>query len=205
MRTATCLLWLLLSLVACGVDPASPTEPTPAPSPVAEAVATGEGPDRELAEWCLICHDDHDSAWSDEPSSHALTLSCVDCHDAVIETRGPGHGGRHGCDACHSEVSHPASSDCTDCHNPHGSTNEGLIRPIIPLPDGGQADVLLGAPEGRSALGLAREATADGSGPGTGLCEVCHDTTAYYNQQGSGSPHEAEWCLGCHLHEVGFR
>ena len=40
--------------------------------------------------------------------------------------------------------------------------------------------------------------------PGTGVCEVCHTTTRYYNNTGTGEPHYEFPCYTCHTHERGF-
>jgi hypothetical protein len=43
---------------------------------------------------------------------------------------------------------------------------------------------------------------ADNSG--TKLCETCHTTTTYYNDSGTGAPHETTVCTTCHTHDAGF-
>jgi len=41
--------------------------------------------------------------------------------------------------------------------------------------------------------------------PGSGLCEVCHILTRYYNRYGTGEDHFTSRCADCHNHGSGFR
>ena len=41
-------------------------------------------------------------------------------------------------------------------------------------------------------------------GDGSGLCEVCHTSTAHYQSDGSGTAHYADNCLSCHTHDGGI-
>ena len=98
------------------------------------------------------------------------------------------------CTDCHSEKAHPDdAADCVACHRGHGSTNRFLI------PDSLEGKlVVLASPEGKSDTGLVR-------GDGRGVCEVCHASTKYYTNAGTGEAHEIGWCIKCHSHQNGFK
>ena len=89
---------------------------------------------------CMECHAGHvGEQWAG--SAHDInTVACADCHqshtpkDAMLEKRTQGDA----CYACHANVksdflkpsAHPVRQGqlgCTDCHNPHGSNNDGLL------------------------------------------------------------------------------
>lgn len=164
----------------------------------------GVGTDEAGTAACLGCHTEIQEAWS-HASSHEVLFDCNGCHrlgpllphakPVVLPT----------CDRCHSEAAHPAggTSSCTDCHDPHGSSNLFLIRKAIRLPSGEVAGVVLTELEGASPGGRVR-AGVDGEKPGTGLCEVCHTTTKHYDSAGTAAPHETGWCADCHDHQKGF-
>jgi predicted CXXCH cytochrome family protein len=149
---------------------------------------------------CFDCHSDLADAWS-LPSAHRLLFQCTDCH-GFISAYGPGHMSRRPCLNCHSEQSHQGY-DCARCHTPHGSANAFLIRERIDNALGGTSDIHVSGPQGASPDGLVR-AGVDGQTPGTGLCEVCHTTTAHYTGDGSAPAHHTDWCARCHSHQRGF-
>ncbi|MBM4370866.1 MAG: hypothetical protein FJ098_04385 [Deltaproteobacteria bacterium] len=169
--------------------------------PARGAPAPGVGTDEAAVAACLACHIAIAERWA-RPSTHGLILDCAACH-ADAEPPGPGHAGTGGCDTCHSEVAHPPGASCTGCHDPHGSVNAFLVRADLSLPWGGTAMVHLTRPEGASVDGLAR-AGVEGAAAGTGVCEVCHASTAAYDRAGAGAQHSGAWCVLCHSHQVGF-
>lgn len=198
---------LLLCLAALGAgcfvdDGRGLAGPTSTGAPDAGSVV-GAGTDDATTARCLSCHETIAAAWSNL-SSHQVLLDCNGCH--ALGTTFP-----HAmpvtlpvCATCHSEHAHPAGGDaCTTCHDPHGSPNVFLIRPVLDLPGGGTAEIHFTQVEGASADGLARAGVA-GEKAGTGLCEVCHASTAHYDSAGTGTPHETKWCGGCHDHQGGF-
>ena len=93
---------------------------------------------------CLSCHENqtHNAYWSG--SAHeAADLSCTDCH--AIHAPAVSKGGRwltntnELCLSCHTSSRvglnqrshHPlreGKMDCADCHDPHGSTTEKLVK-----------------------------------------------------------------------------
>lgn len=92
---------------------------------------------------CLTCHENqkHTALW--QGSDHeSAGVSCVDCH-----TLHPADGGAAAgqvasaalCVTCHTDVKaslhqrsrHPIAEgqmSCSSCHNPHGTTNEHLVK-----------------------------------------------------------------------------
>jgi hypothetical protein len=72
-------------------------------------------------------------------------------------------------------------------------------------------ETVLVAPTETAAVAFTNtsgRATGSYAGPpgaeGTGLCEVCHLGTRYYNAAGSGEDHFTAKCTDCHSHAVGF-
>ena len=180
-------------LAACSDDTPAHEGGWPPPDP-------GIGQSLEANAACLACHEELAPRWQ-LASSHGQLLDCAHCH-GTLGTPGPGHSDARACGDCHSNGSHPAGATCLTCHEPHGTTNAFLVRETISI-EGAAVPVHLTAPEGASADGLARAGT-DGGTPGTGVCEVCHATTRYYNRAGDGLAHDAGWCARCHMHQNGF-
>lgn len=158
--------------------------------------STGDPAETEA---CVACHQAQGESFA-LPSSHHLLLYCTTCH-APRASRGKGHADTRACADCHSEFSHPkASSDCSSCHDPHGSTNAFAIREVLKRPDGSEAAVLVKKQEGASDEGLVHT----GPKAGSGLCESCHTKTRYYLANGQGDAHFAQHCPKCHEHRRGF-
>ena len=182
--------WVAVVAVMLGAAPA-----------IADAPAPGVGTDLARDAQCVTCHADVGAAWA-TMSSHSLLHDCVTCH-AVKAASGKGHADRPACAKCHSEATHPAGADCGTCHDPHGSPNAFLVKSSITLPSGGSAAVTVTKPEGASIAGVAR-AGVTGAQAGTGLCEVCHASTKFYDAAGKGATHSTKWCAECHVHAAGF-
>ncbi len=130
---------------------------------------------------------------------------CTDCHfgynapnaTATINDK---------CLSCHNGTTAPAAEthrglSCIECHNPHhqeqertnGSTYSKLIRTTI----NGRTVKLMSATGANSF--------ADGDAVRDGVCEVCHSTTQYHRNNGTGSAHNnGADCRNCHTHNVGF-
>lgn len=184
-------LFLSLGLAACDSGSVS-----------AAPVADGVGPDPAVVARCLGCHSGTvGDAWQNA-SSHEALFDCDGCHHIGGDIPHSKPPALPTCDTCHSNVTHQGAA-CTGCHDPHGSPNAFLIKPAMGLPDGGTAPIHFTAPQGASADGLVR-AGVTGQIAGTGLCEVCHSTTAHYSASGGGSPHSTAWCATCHSHAAGF-
>ncbi|RME20438.1 MAG: hypothetical protein D6800_13165, partial [Candidatus Zixiibacteriota bacterium] len=117
--------------------------------------------------------------------------------------------------ACHNLKNHQGQ-DCLTCHAPHATTNIYLIRDTIQTPNSGPKPVVfktlgIGDPynspdpvPGDPNSGVMADST---NGVFTGICEVCHTTTAHHRNDGSEPPpnhHDAENCTTCHPHTGGF-
>jgi predicted CXXCH cytochrome family protein len=116
---------------------------------------------------------------------HRTTAACADCHSAALV-------------ATHVPPNMPIA--CAGCHDPHGSDNLFLVRDVITTPAGVDRPVVFTD----AVTGRADGSFASASAPGTGLCEVCHSTTAFYRADGGGTPHFTTLCTRCHPHAAGF-
>ncbi|HUU44425.1 MAG TPA: hypothetical protein VM118_01725, partial [Acidobacteriota bacterium] len=117
--------------------------------------------------------------------------------------------------ACH-DISDHQSQDCLVCHTPHATANIYLVRDTIQTPNSGAKEVVF------KTLGIADPyndpdpvagdpnsgAMADAAdGVYTGVCEVCHTTTAHHRNNAStppGAHYDVRICTTCHSHAAGF-
>jgi DmsE family decaheme c-type cytochrome len=98
----------------------------------------------DLDNFCLSCHTSIGAEFQ-RRSSHPLdsnNIRCVDCHNlGSIELNGMNMEFDWVCQGCHEEIAgpylyeHPAVYDhlveggsCTECHEPHGSINDMLLK-----------------------------------------------------------------------------
>lgn len=184
----------------------------------------GDGRDEEhaavAAADCAGCHKTEAAAWENDSSHKLIYQTCTFCHEEALPEPGHGHRSSPWCDACHSEQGHspegtvPASPPgllfitCTSCHNPMGSENLYLIREQILVEPGRRVPVSFLSTQGKADDSYAELSTEQGGrnekGPGSGLCEVCHESTLVYNNSGTGQEHASSRCAGCHNHALGF-
>jgi hypothetical protein len=158
---------------------------------------TGTGAPHETGV-CSTCHT-HDTGFTppvdaaDTP--HDGITDCTLCHDGDDYAAGATLDNVK-CLACHDggtatlvETHHtPADLNCTDCHNVMRAQGTNLSHVKTTL-----------------AAFTANAAGSDfAPGTGAGVCETCHTTTTYYNNTGTGAPHETTVCTTCHTHDAGF-
>jgi len=136
-------------------------------------------PPHDIFTDCTVCHD---------PLTYVVgaaiqSTKCLGCHDAAAPDTGAG-----GSDT--KVETHHASADvnCVECHNPMRAQGSNLyfIR-----------TALAGFTANTAGTDFADDA-------GVGICEICHTTTKYYNNTGTGQPHETDVCTNCHTHGTGF-
>jgi hypothetical protein len=130
---------------------------------------------------------------------------CADCHFGYNSPNST-QTINDKCLSCHNGISAPAAEthrnqSCTVCHNPHhqeqervnASTYSKLIRTTI-----NSHSVKLMASSGANSF-------ADGDSVFNGVCEVCHTTTKYHRNNGTGVSHNnGANCTACHPHDLGF-
>jgi len=143
----------------------------------------------------------------DAPHGDSTKLAnlCADCHFGYNALNQPATLNDK-CLSCHNGTTAPAAEShrgmaCTTCHNPHhqeqerayGSTYSKLVKTNI-----NGHTVKLMASSGTNSF-------ADGDGTRDGVCEVCHTTTKYHRNDGTGQSHNnGANCTTCHPHDLGF-
>lgn len=155
------------------------------------------------------------TAWAQATNPHANEGSgntyskCEECH--VGHTSQPSNDfllkQSNVCNSCHIPaggapvVSTHQTRSCESCHNPHKSTNLHLVKTTVDIdPDSLITDnqpVILTDSTGVNSY-------ADGDTTYNGICEVCHTTTKYHRNDGSGQAHnDAQNCFvsDCHAHD----
>ncbi len=156
---------------------------------------------------CSDCHTPHQGPAENNPSSIRVSNEatsgvdvCGACHSDVVAVISEGHAGIVAPDS-------PARISCLGCHEPHASTNEGLIRSKIPVGAtsydvASQADLCEACHADAAAgiiSGLTKHVTVSVdtpvalAGEGGSACGKCHDPHAgTVGASGDGL------CLDCH-------
>lgn len=189
----------------------------------ARMVATGGHHDLGIK--CEFCHAD---LKPDEfGPGHRSVPACADCHSEQMTHHDPSAQTAVQCIVCHTPHGSPnrvlvheevpitmplpggsAGIECAsdgDC--PAGLACIAPERASIPTSTGR----VCAAPITFTNLtGRADGSFASSSDPGTGICEVCHTTTAHYRSKylptnGPGSSHFTLACFTCHPHTAAFR
>jgi predicted CXXCH cytochrome family protein len=132
-------------------------------------------------------------------------VECSSCHQTHYATTTDGNLLRKTndvtlCTSCHVTMTHNGAS-CSTCHQTHNKNkaNIYLIKDIITTPNSGNKTVVFTAESGAGSF-------AEGTAPYNGVCEVCHTTTTYHKNNGTGTSHNAAVnCTNCHKHANAFR
>lgn len=161
---------------------------------------------------CAFCHDGLAARMTERGGHKTTALKCQTCHlEQMPGDVGPQHRSIPACANCHpTQQTHPGALasgscmeelDCSGCHTPHGSTNLALVRTRIETPDCEIKPITFTNRAGRADGSFASLTT-----PGTGVCEVCHSSTAFYRSDGGGAPHFTTTCSSevCHSHARSF-
>lgn len=156
---------------------------------------------------CNICHDEtkaHIGTSTDKRLRDAATSNelCASCHtlasgkglpEARIDM--PVHGGsinsfaHYNTPADIARINAARASECSGCHDTHGTTNNMGIRTVI-------NGVTVAAYTGGSPVYVVTSA------PYNGLCQVCHTFTKYYKNGVASVAHNSTAdCLSCHKHK----
>lgn len=199
IRTSTprpfgAILALLLFLAACGHDGA-------------RQYGGGAPPLEAVYGQCVFCHAAVAAPMLAFGGHGSLQVKCQSCHnqDLTPGRVGPDHRSTPVCAQCHTrQETHmdPAAGtpqQCLVCHTPHGSPNIFLVNQDVTTPSATTVPI-----DFTNLLGRADGSFASASAPGTGLCEVCHSTTRYYDSAGDGAPHLTNVCTVCHTHAASF-
>ncbi len=114
-----------------------------------------------------------------------------------------GNSGNAMCSDCHVTATHQ-SANCLTCHQSHNYTNLSGIRSKVKTPVSGIRNVVFTNITGAGSF-------ADGDSTYDGICEVCHTTTKYYRNDGTGFVNHSggvnytgKDCVTCHTHQSGF-
>jgi len=134
----------------------------------------------ENGKGCLNCHDPHSSAKSNFLLESRAPSLCLKCH----QTNKVSFAKKH--------MNYPVTnSDCTSCHNPHGSNNRGIIFDVA------HAAVT----EGKCAECHEKPASLKTKQKTTQLCRGCHQDMV----EQTFSKNRVHWpvvdkvgCVNCH-------
>lgn len=132
-------------------------------------------------------------------------IECSSCHQTHYATSTDGNLLRKTndvtlCTSCHVSMTHYGAT-CNTCHQTHNTnkSNIYLIKDIITTPNSENKTVVFTAQSGAGSF-------AEGAAPYDGVCEVCHTTTTYHKNNGTGTSHNAAVnCTNCHKHANAFR
>ncbi len=139
------------------------------------------------------------------------SVECSSCHKIHYSDSGGANGGdgdgyllrttndANLCKDCHTYGDHQGM-DCYSCHQAHNTdkTNIYLVRNSVVTPNSGTKAVIFSSETGTNSF-------ADNNTTYNGICEVCHTTTLYHRNDGTGNAHEtAVNCTSCHPHVLNF-
>jgi len=166
---------------------------------------------------CLYCHDDaiaHKTAVNPfrlrnfNDTTWGKNGVCQNCHasdSAGVMVDATSRNGISKIGSIHYGTNHGAANSggqfCWDCHDAHGDGNAFMIHAAVAK----TSDATTGVPT--STVPTVFTAFTSGSdyartSPSyTGICQVCHTSTQYYNPSANG--HSTDKCTTCHVHSDG--
>jgi predicted CxxxxCH...CXXCH cytochrome family protein len=159
-------------------------------APDKTAAATSGHGKAGIAQGCTACHDNNSAHISGVLGDSKRLLSalgtgntnCNYCHDNTSTVTNPDKQNMK------AHRSSGLGSQCSDCHNSHGTANSMMVNATI---------------NGTAISFTGNDSFANGAQ--TGVCQTCHTTTQYFTKAGitpPGGSHQDSTtnCLECHQH-----
>ncbi|MCF6364774.1 MAG: hypothetical protein L3J35_01085 [Bacteroidales bacterium] len=156
-----------------------------------------------------LTYDGNDPRFFSSPSAPLQILDskieCSSCHKLHFSATNDGNLLRitnddNLCQSCHTYTGH-ITMGCNTCHQVHNSnkSNIYLIKDTISTPNSGNISVVFTSTNGTNSF-------ADGDLTYDGICEACHTTTNYHqnNTAGNHTHNVGTNCINCHSHQNNF-
>jgi hypothetical protein len=165
------------------------------------AELTGSAPSYEVG-FCDVCH-----IYNDANDGTTTTFNGMRTHAGFVTPNDCGG------EPNYPDVSANFQKDCTECHDPHGSGDEGTSNPnwymirgkIVTSDDGSNIEtynLVLDDPGSDGVFVGQDSLDEDDTDNKDDMCAVCHTTTDHNRRDGTaqGTHREDSACITCHLH-----